>query len=168
MSPIRYDPEKLLPEMRTEIEESPEHMLYFLIDRAGAVSFRVRHDSADGRAYAPSIPESMEVEEEMFHMQGHCIRQLPKFGVENPLEDDSDTPTQEYWDWYRGWDRHVKDLSAEEWSKFETAMNTNEDTYKQVSQWYPDFAKQRRAAEPTKEKDRFDVIEVETEGGVPE
>lgn len=46
-------------------------------------------------------------------------------------------------------------------------MNDNKDTYEQVSQWYPDFAKQRRDAVPTKEKDKFDVIEVETEGGEP-
>ncbi len=150
--PIKYDPEKVSSEIKEGIEEASEHILYFTINTAGARRFRSKHDSADGKPYAPSIPESMAIEEELFHIQGHCIRQLPKYGVETPLEDDSDAPTQEYWDWFRGWDRHVKDLSAEEWSKFETAMNTNEDAYEQVSQWYPDFARQRR----------------ETEGGEPE
>lgn len=165
---FNYDPEKVSPEAKEEIEAASEHMLYFLINQAGAARFRVKHDSADGRSYAPSIQESMTIEEELFHIQGHCIRQLHKFGVENPLEEDNDAPTQEYWDWFRGWDSHVKGLPAEDWTKFEKAMNTKDDAYEKVARWYPEFARQRRgnvATETPEQQDRFDAIDVE--GGEP-
>lgn len=160
---FNYDPEKVSPEAKEEIEAASEHILYFMINQAGAVRFRSMHDSADGRPYAPSIPESMVIEEELFHMQGHCIRQLHKFGVENPLEDNG-APTQEYWDWFRGWKDHVEGLPAEDWAKFEKAMNTKDDAYEKVARWYPEFASQRRgnvATESPERQDRFDTIDVE-------
>lgn len=157
--PFQYDPEKVEPEAKEEIEKASEHMLYFMINECGAARFRSKHDSADGRPWAPSIPESMEFEESMFHVQAYCIRQLPKFGIEKPLEED-DSPTQEYWNWFRGWNAHVKRLPPEEWSKFETAMNTNDDAYEKVSQWYPSSARQRREPKSS-EQTRFDTIDIE-------
>lgn len=171
MSPIRYDPEKVDPETKEKIEEATEHMLYFLINTMGETRFRSKHDSADNRPWARSIPDSMEFEEELFHQQGHCIRQLSKFGVEKPLENDSDAPTQEYWNWFRGWKDHVEGLPPEEWAKFEEAMNTNDDAYEKVARWYPECARQRRGnavTESPERQDRFDAIDVETEGGEPE
>jgi len=164
MSMFDYDPEKVSPEAKEEIEAAPEHMLYFMINEAGAVRFRSMHDSADARPWSPSIPESMKIEEELFHLQSHCIRQLHKFGVANPLEEDGKSPTQEYWDWFRGWDRHIKDMPVEEWAKFEKAMNTQDDDIKSVLRWYPDFAKDRRQnvlAETPERQDRFNTIDVE-------
>ena len=158
-----YDPEKVSPEAKEEIEGASEHMLYFMINQAGAVRFQSKHDSADGRPWAPSIPESMVVEEELFHMQGHCIRQLHKFGVEKALEDDGKSPTQEYWDWFRGWNRHVQNMPAGDWAKFEKAMNTKDDDIKSVLRWYPEFARERREnvhAETPERQDRFNTIDV--------
>jgi hypothetical protein len=169
MTRFLYDPGKVSPEAKKEIEDAPEHMLYFMINEAGAARFRSMHDSADARPWAPSIPESMRIEEECFHLQAHCIRQLHKFGVEKPLEDDNDTATQEYWNWFRGWDCHIKDMPAEDWAKFEKAMNTQDDDIKSVLRWYPDFAKERREnvpAETPERQDRFNAIDVE--GGEPE
>lgn len=160
MTLFQYDPEKVSPEKKEKIEAAPEHMLYFMINEAGAARFRSKHDSADGRPWAPSIPESMKFEEEMFHLQAHCIRQLHKFGVENPLEDGSSTPTQEYWDWFRGWDSHVKGLPAEVWRQFEAVMNSGKNEYNDVSQWYPDFARERRGAMQLDREARFDAVDV--------
>jgi hypothetical protein len=158
----QYDPEKVESETKEEIEKALEHTLYFMINECGATRFQSKHDSADGRPWAPSIPKSIEFEQKMFHIQACCIRQLPKFGIEKPLEEDG-FRTQEYWDWFCGWKGHIEGLPPEEWSKFETAINTHDDAYEKVSQWYPSSA--RRCREPDSSKTRFDTID--TEGGEP-
>jgi len=129
-----YDPEKLHSELRKQIEGAEESMLYFFINHAGGVSFYVRHDSADGRPWAPSISESMKVEEDMFQIQRHCIEQLKVRGIITEPVGDDNFPTKEYWKWFRWWHSYVEGLSYEEWRVFETALNAHVD----VSKWRPE------------------------------
>ena len=55
-------------------------------------------------------------------------------------------------------------MPAEEWAKFEKAMNTQDDDIKSVLRWYPDFAKDRRGSlstETPERQDRLNTIDVE-------
>jgi len=134
MTLFTYDPEKLGQELKRDIEEMPEHMLYFTINHAGGVRHSVRHRSSHPeRATSLPVGEALTVEEEMFQMQRHCIEQLKAKGVlQNPTDED-EVPTDEYWDWFRRWHYHVEDMPPEEWEEFNATMKAGED----VSKWYP-------------------------------
>jgi len=132
---FEYDPEKLSPELREQIEEMEEHMLYFMINQAGGVrhSLMERSSHPERHEHPLSVPDSLTAEEEMFQMQRHCIEQLKKLGVLEDPTDENGVPTDEYWKWFRRWNSHVKRLPKEEWEAFDNAMTADED----VSKWYP-------------------------------
>lgn len=129
-----YDPNKVNPELKEVIDNYGEAMLYFHINTAGGVRHRVSHSSAhQERPGSISVKDSISVEEEMFHEQRYCIEALKTKGiVEKPITEDG-SPTDDYWTWFRVWDRYVKNLSGSDWAEFEKALNANED----VSQWRP-------------------------------
>jgi len=131
---FQYDPEKLDPELRKDIEEMEEHKLYFIINHAGGVRHSVRHRSSHPeRATHIPVPEALTVEQEMFMMQRYSIEQLKAKGIlENPVDEDG-VPTDEYWVWFKRWHYHVESLPKEEWEAFDKAMEAGED----VSRWYP-------------------------------
>lgn len=132
---MKYDPERLSTELREQIEEMPEHKLYFVINHAGGVRHSVQHRSSHPeRDPKPiSVSDALTAEEEMFQMQRCCIEQLKVKGVlENPVNEDG-TPTKEYWEWFKRWHYHVEGLPQEEWNAFDAAMTRDKD----VSKWYP-------------------------------
>lgn len=135
ISGAKYDPEKVHPELKEAIKGYEECMLYFHINTAGGVSFKVRHNAMQpDRLQQISIPDAMTVAEEMFHEQRFCMEQLEEKGyVKEPVNADGEA-TDEYWKWFRAWHDYVEDLPPAEWRAFEAALNAQRD----VSKWRPE------------------------------
>lgn len=130
-----YDSEKVDPELRQQLEEYGEPMLYFHINTAGGIRHRVKHSSShQERPGAISVIDAISVEEEMFQAQRFCIEQLKEKSIlKEPIDTDG-IPTDEYWTWFKAWNYYVKGLGADEWKAFESALNNGDDVFK----WRPE------------------------------
>lgn len=101
-----------------------EVMIYFLIDACGSFIWRMNHDMADGR-----IPKEHHkaIDEDVVRVreqQVSAICELPRFGVEMPLDEEK-RPTEDYWKWFRWWDSWKKNLSNEKWKKVDAMLSDN-------------------------------------------
>ena len=97
-------------------KEMNELELYFVIDYYGGFIWRMNHDMCDGRIPEKDWTDIDKDIEEMKKLQKEAVAELPRIGVNNPLNADG-KPTDTYWTWYRTWDQWKKDLSDEKWRK---------------------------------------------------
>ena len=102
--------------------EQLEIELYFVIDECGAFMWRMNHDMAHGR-----IPESdhaaIDADIQRVKLQQlEAVRELPRVGVAVPLDADN-RGTDEYWTWFRAWDKWKKELTDEEWRLVDAALS---------------------------------------------
>lgn len=106
------------------VSELNELELYFLIDACGAFIWRMSHDVAHGH-----IPESdwAAIDADINKMreeQMKAVGELPRIGITLPL-DENNSPTDEYWKWYRTWSAwHKDELTPLEWSRLERKLGT--------------------------------------------
>jgi hypothetical protein len=122
-------------EQKKIADEADEITLYFIINECGSFIWRMNHDMADSR-----IPQEhhAEIDKDIIKVrefQSYSVSLLPKFGVEIPTQ--NGTQTNDYWKWFRWWDNYVKGLPTNEWLKLENKMNSKEDysMYRPQGNW---------------------------------
>lgn len=105
-----------------KMQDMNEIELYLIIDGYGGVIWRMNHDMCDGWIPKKDWPAIDRDIESMQKKQTEAVRELLRIGVVRPL-DENGKPTDEYWTWYRSWDKWKKDMSDEEWRKFNIAVS---------------------------------------------
>ncbi len=103
------------------VSELLEIELYFLIDECGAFMWRMNHDMSHGRIPGSDWASITADVKKVGLQQTEAVRELPRIGIAVPLNE-SNHPTEEYWVWYRAWDKWKKALSDEEWRIVDAAL----------------------------------------------
>lgn len=104
------------------IEQASEVELYFIIDCAGYMMWRLNHDAADGRIPNAGVDESIK---SIHDTQQEAVNQLTRFGI-SPFLEDGKSPSKAYWDWYYRWDKYIKNLSPKEYTEIEDQINNGD------------------------------------------
>jgi hypothetical protein len=112
-------------------ENGPEIAAYILIDGTGSHLFWMEHDMADDRVHERDLKEINDSVAKMREKQLMVIKSLTKYGLE-PLND-INCPTEQYWKWYRWWNKYFSNLSSEVQTNIALAIDRHED----VSAWHP-------------------------------
>ena len=110
-------------QINKDVKDLNELELYFLIEECGAFCWRMNHDMADGR-----IPQSEHagLDADIVKVKARqieAINELPKFGIEQPLQEDG-RGTEAYWVWYRKWNAWHHNVSDERWQEVNAATRT--------------------------------------------
>lgn len=108
-----------------QIEECDEHILYFIIDGLGYRIWKIRHDSADGRIKFKNFEKEFNSYNKKIIL---AVEQTKRFGFTPTHHEDA--PTDEYWSWYRQWDKWKKGMSEKEWMEFNGKLSRKEDVTK--------------------------------------
>ncbi len=114
----------------TEFSKMGEIELYFNIDAIGGHIWRCRHEMSHGRI------QKIDLTEEQYAME-FMVYQTTRFGVELPSPEVGMhvIPSDSYWNWFRFYDNHFKNvLSNDEWKNFQNAQKNGED----ISAFLPD------------------------------
>lgn len=106
---------------KKEVKDFNELELYFFIEECGYFCWRMNHDMADGR-----IPQSDHAKididvAKVRERQIEAIKELQKFGVENPLKEDG-RANDTYWSWYKKWKSWHHGMGDEQWQEVNAAI----------------------------------------------
>ncbi len=118
---------------KKSIQTMPEYMIWVTIDHLGYQQWKIGRDWGDGqlRLTEQEYREKLKsLSERMFFV----VQQTSRFGI-TPL-DAKGEPTQAYWDWYKTWHKWKKSLSDDQWNKFVTLADKNEDVSDYLPKWY--------------------------------
>lgn len=134
-----------------KIAECEEHELYFIINEIGGFLWRMNHDLADGRIKSsPGIDEDLK---NLSALQQKAVEQTVRFGVpfkqemkmNSILKEEVLVTCDEYWQWYRFWDKWKDDLKPEEWAQVSSRISNEQG----IGEFLP---KEKWSVNPNEEK----------------
>ncbi len=107
--------------MPRELEEMYEIELYFIIDACGAFIWNINHSISHGRISKGNIPAINKDIVRTRKQQTEAIQTLnKKYGNELFLKEEK--PTEEYFEWYKKWNKWHRGMSDERWKEVDKIL----------------------------------------------
>lgn len=114
-----------IEEVNEKIKSYSEVMVYCFIDECGAFIWRMDHDMA----HPGRIPQEdhAAIDADIIRVRKQqilAVRQLTRFEIKIPLDED-DRPTEDYWKWFRWWDKWKRGMNDDEWRRIDAMLSGN-------------------------------------------
>ena len=107
-------------EFKEKITTCSEYNLYFIIDECGGFIWRMNHDLSHGRIDDPSGSIQKDIQNVQVLIK-LAVEETKRFGVPFKMNENG-SACNEYWNWYRFWDKWKKELSDEDWNSINYMM----------------------------------------------
>lgn len=103
------------------LDVASEIFLWLYIEECGGFLWRMNHDLADGR-----IESTPGIENDLIKIQEnivYAVGQLVRFGLKDPMGNESKEGRDIYWQWYQWWKKHIDTLSSTDLKEIGERLN---------------------------------------------